>query len=52
MRAAAASRTGVVGGGIGGCAAMGQDDVDVSFRGVPAGTRHYLYAQPGVGVTA
>ncbi len=31
---------------------MGQDDVDAWFRGVPAGTRHYLYEQPGAAVTA
>ncbi|MEU0356035.1 hypothetical protein [Streptomyces cyaneofuscatus] len=33
-------------------AAMGQEEVDVRFRGVLAGTRHYLYEQPGAGVTA
>ncbi|WP_202462384.1 FAD-dependent monooxygenase [Streptomyces sp. SID8374] len=33
-------------------AAMGQDDVDVWFRDVLAGTRHYLYERPGAGVTA
>ncbi|MFI5722210.1 FAD-dependent monooxygenase [Streptomyces cyaneofuscatus] len=33
-------------------AAMGQEEVDVWFRGVLAGTRHYLYEQPGAGVTA
>ncbi len=26
---------------------MGQDEVDVWFRGVPAGTRHYLTRTPG-----
>lgn len=33
-------------------AAMGQDDVDAWFRGVLAGTRHYLYEQRGAAVTA
>ncbi|MFJ9979113.1 FAD-dependent monooxygenase [Streptomyces cyaneofuscatus] len=33
-------------------AVMGQEEVDVWFRGVLAGTRHYLYEQPGAGVTA
>ncbi|WP_405506233.1 FAD-dependent monooxygenase [Streptomyces cyaneofuscatus] len=33
-------------------AAMGQEEVDDWFRGVLAGTRHYLYEQPGAGVTA
>ncbi|MFD3973549.1 FAD-dependent monooxygenase [Streptomyces cyaneofuscatus] len=33
-------------------AAMGQEEVDAWFRGVLAGTRHYLYEQPGAGVTA
>ncbi|MGA5472121.1 hypothetical protein ACPCUK_25530 [Streptomyces arboris] len=33
-------------------AAMEQDEVDTWFRGVLAGTRHYLYEQPGAGVTA